>query len=420
MINFSRRTSPTLEFPVALVRRSCLACSFALILLNTSCGQKPASSAPKDSDAGAPVPVKTAQAQIRPMERTVTVTGSFNAREQSTLSVKIPGRLQKIVVDIGSVVSKGDLLAQIDPGDYELRVKQAEAALSQARARLGLSPQGDDDKIDPEKTPTIQQAKAVLEEARKNRDRIKQLTQEKILAQAELDTVEAAYTVAVGKYQDAMQDVRERQALLVQRRAELNIAQKQLIDTTITSPFDGIIQQRRASPGEFLATGIPLLSIAAVNPLRLRLEVPERESSRIAPGQPIRVTVGGNTNVYTAEISRVSPMLSESNRMLVVEADVPLAAGLKPGLFAQAVIVINTNDPALVVPESAIASFVGIEKAFIIKDHKALEKSITTGRRKNGLVEVRSGLASGDSVILNPTKMRSGQTVVEEADAKTR
>ena len=364
--------------------------------------------------------VKTVQAQIRPIERSVTVTGSFNAREQSTLSVKVPGRLEKIVVDIGSVVRKGDLLAQIERDDYELRVKQAEATLSQARARLGLSPQGDDDTVDPEETPTILQAKAVLEEARKNRDRIKQLTQEKILAQSELDTAEAAHTVAASRYQDALQDVRERQAMLVQRRAELNLAQKQLVDTTINSPFDGIIQQRRASPGEFLEMGTPLLNIAAVNPLRLRLEVPERESSQVTPGQPIRVMVGGNTNVYAAEISRVSPMLSESNRMLVVEADVPLAAGLKPGLFAQASIIINTNDPALLIPESAIANFVGIEKAFIVKDHKAVEKSVSTGRRKNGFVEVRSGLTAGDVVILNPTKMRSGQAVIEEADAKAR
>jgi RND family efflux transporter MFP subunit len=352
------------------------------------------------------------------MERTITVMGSFMAREEAILSVKVPGRLESIAVDIGSIVKKGDLLAQIERQDYELRVKQAEAALAQARARLGL--QQGDDRIDLEKTPTVLQAKALLEDATKSRDRVKELTQSKVLAQSELDTVQAEYTVAFNKYQDALQDVRERQALVVQRRAELDLAQQQLVDSTIRAPFDGIVQQREASPGEFLATGTPLLVIASVDPLRLRLEVPERESIKIAPNQKIRATVGDNTNVYLAEISRVSPMLSSSNRMLVVEADLPSVPALRPGLFAQASIVVNSNDPAICIPEAAISAFVGLEKAFVVKGEKAEERSITTGRHKNGTVEILSGIKAGDRVILNPGNMRSGQLVKVEADAKAR
>lgn len=392
--------------------------SALLALSICSCGQKPAPQ--KKITEGDARPVKTARAQLRPMERRLTVTGSFSARERATLSVKVPGRLEKIEVDVGSVIKKGDVLAQIEREDYELRVKQSEATLAQARARLGLSPQADDDKIDLEKTPVVQQAKAVFDEAGKNQDRVKQLAKEKIASQAELDAVESAYTVASGKYQDALQDVRERQALLVQRRAELNLARKQLIDSTILSPFDGIVQQRRASLGEFLEMGTPLLVVAAIDPLRLQLQIPERESAHVAPGQPIRVTVGGSTNSYTAQLNRVSPMLSESNRMLVAEADVVATPALRPGLFAQASIVINTNDPALCIPESAITSFVGLEKAFVVKDGKADERSITTGRRQDGLVEVLSGIVAGDVVILNAAKIRSGQPVIEEVNAKAR
>ena len=391
----------------------------ALAVFICSCGQK-SKPEKKTSDAGAARIVRTAKAQFLPIARTVTVTGSFAARERATLSVKVPGRLEKIEVDVGSVVKKGDLLAQIDRADYELRVRQSEATLAQARARLGLPPQGDDDKMDLEETPVIRQAKALLDEARKNLDRVKKLTMEKIAAQAELDSVEAAYTVALGKSQDALQDVRERQALLGQRRAELNLARKQLADSTIRAPFDGVVQQRRASLGEFLEMGAPFLVLAAIDPLRLQLQIPERESIHVAPGQPIRVTVGGSTNVYFAHLNRVSPMLSESNRMLVAEADVPATPALRPGLFAQAAIVINTNDPALCIPESAVTSFVGLEKVFVIQDEKAFEKSINTGRRERGFVEVLSGIGARDVVILEAGKIRSGQPVTEEADAKAR
>ena len=406
---------PRVLFPLAMV---CSLAGFACLI--SGCTEKANSSVPKDAEASATKPVKTYVAQVRPMERNVVVTGSFNARERSTLSVKVPGRLETMSVDIGSVVKKGDVLAQIEKEDYELREKQALALLTQARVRLGLPPEGDYDEIEIEKTPTVQQAQAVLDEATKNKDRIEALTREKILAQAELDSAKAAHRVALGKYEDALQDVRERKALLVQRRAELSLARKQLVDSTIYAPFDGVVQQRRASPGEFLEMGTPLLVIAAVNPLRLQLQVPERESTHINVGQSIGITVGDDTNIYSAEISRVSPMLSESNRMLVIEADVPGVPALRPGLFAQASIVISSNDPALSIPTNAITSFVGLQKAFVVKEGKALEKSITTGRRKNGLVEVVAGLAPGDKVILDPAKLRSGQPVTEEADAKAR
>lgn len=354
------------------------------------------------------------------MDRTVVATGSFHAREQSTLSVKVPGRLEKITVDIGSVVRKGDELARIERADYDLRVKQAEAVLAQARAVVGLPLEGDDDKVEVENTGTIRQAKAVLDEATKNRERVKQLRAEKIAAQSELDTVEAAYAVALSRYQDALEEIRGRVALVLQRRAELNLSRKQLTDTVTTAPFDGIVHQRLANPGEFVQTGTPLAVIAAVNPLRLRLEIPERDSTQVRPGQQVRVTVGGSTNIHSAEIARVSPILVETSRMLLVEADVPATPELRPGLFAQAEIVVTENDPALCVPEAAISSFVGIEKVFVVKDGRAFEKNARTGRRRGQLVEVLSGVAIGDVVVLNPGRLRSEQPVIEEANAAAR
>ena len=274
--------------------------------------------------------------------------------------------------------------------------------------------------MDIEQTATIRQAKALLEEARRNRDRVKQLTVDKVAPQSELDTVEAAHTVALTRCQDALETIRGRAALVVQRRAELNLARKQLEDSTTTAPFDGIVHQRLANLGEYVQAGAPLLVIAGVNPLRLRLEVPERLSTSIRPGQRARVTVGGSSNVVSAEIKRVSPILIQANRMLLVEADVPAASPLRPGLFAQAEIIVSENDPALCVPADAVTSFVGIEKVFVVKDGKAQEKNITTGRRHGRLVEVLSGLAAGEVVVLNPGRLRSDQPVVEEANAAAR
>lgn len=404
-----------------VVRAGALLAGLWVPFLLCSCGPSP--DARKAGPPATPAPprsVRVARAEVRPLERTVKVSGSFHAREKSTLSVKVAGRLESIAVDIGSVVRKGDKLAQVDLTDYELRVKQAEAVLAQARAAIGLPLTGEDDTVEPESTGEVRGAKALVEEATKNRNRVRQLIVEKLAPQTELDAIEAAHAVASSRYQEALEAARARQALVVQRRAELNIARKQLSDSSTRAPFDGVVQERLASLGEFVQSGAPLMVIAAVNPLRLRLEVPELESTLIRPGQPVRMRVGREQRVYTAEISRVSPILTEANRMLLVEADVPLDPALRPGLFAEAEIVVRSDDPGLCVPEAALTSFVGLEKVFVVKDGKAIERGVTTGRRVEKWVEVLTGLQSGDRVILNPVGVRSQQAVQEEAHATSR
>ena len=166
--------------------------STALLL---SCGKTDATKKPAASKAG-PRQVHVGRAELRPMIRGIAVTGTLSAQEKSTLSAKVAGRLQRLAVDVGSIVHEGDLLAQVEPRDYELELQQAAAAVGQARAAVGLPPDGDQDSVDLHQVSGVKQAKAVLEEAGKNRDRIRQLSQSGIAAQAELDTVEATYTVA--------------------------------------------------------------------------------------------------------------------------------------------------------------------------------------------------------------------------------
>jgi len=104
--------------------------------------------------------VKTARVEETPFGETVTANGTLAAFDQSTAGVKVAGRLSSISVDLGSVVRRGQMIAQVEANDYTLRVQQAEAALSQARARLGLNPDGADDKVNADQTGTVRQAKA--------------------------------------------------------------------------------------------------------------------------------------------------------------------------------------------------------------------------------------------------------------------
>jgi RND family efflux transporter MFP subunit len=339
------------------------------------------------------------------------VNGTLAAYDQTTLSVKVPGRLKSITVDLGSVVHRGQLIAQVDPEDYKLRVQQVEAALAQARARLGLSPDGPDDRVDPEQTATMRQARAQLDDARLNRERSAQLVEQGVISRAEFDSIDSAYKVAQGRYQDALEEIRNRQGILVQRRSEVAIAKQQLADTAVYAPLEGIVQQKRASVGEYLAASSPVVNIVQTDPLRLRAEVPERDAPAVRAGQSVRVTVEGDANVYQGQIKRLSPSISEQNRILVVEADVHSNGKLRPGSFARAEIVTSDKAMAVTVPSKSVVVFAGIEKVIVVQNGKALEKPVTTGRRINEWTEVLSGINVGESVVVDPGNLQSGQAV---------
>jgi len=373
--------------------------------------------APKPSP---PLSVQLFHVTQRPLERFITVSGSLFAQEQTPISARVAGRVQRLPADLGSRVRTGDLLAEIEPRDYELRVQQSRALLGQARARLGLPLEGDDEQVLLEGTSLVKEAQAILAQARGDRDRLLELSRQGIASASDLEASNATFAVAQSRLTDALEEARTRAAVLQQRRAEYELARKQLADTRITAPFDGIVSERRANLGQYLEVGASLFTLVQADPLRLRVEVPERDAPRVAVGQAVRLKLTGDTNVYSGTVRRLSPSLLEASRMLLVEADVPAGGALRPGAFARAEIVVESGQPALTVPPDALAVFAGVEKVFLEEGGKAVERRVTTGDRGAGWIEVTSGLKAGDRVIRSPAGLVNGRAIqVSEADATT-
>jgi RND family efflux transporter MFP subunit len=344
--------------------------------------------------------------------RLVSATGTLAADDQIILGTKVIGRLGEISVDLGSRVKKGQTIARIDPSDYRLRVEQAEAALQQARVRLGLTASGSSDKVDVEQTATVRQAAAVLKEARLSHDRMVELWDRKLIARAELDAAVSQLAVADGRYQDAIEEVRNRQAVLVQRRSELEIARQQLADTTIVSPIDGAVSERQAAVGQYLPAGAPVVTLVRTDPLRLRLAVPEREARLVRAGQTVDLTVEGDPDKYHGKVARLSPAIAENNRTLMIEAEVPNSRGaLRPGSFAKADIVVEAGQRVVTVPEDAIVTFAGIEKVLTVENNAAVEKRVRTGRRFDKRVEILEGIGAGERVVMQPGNLIGGEAV---------
>src|SRR3989442_398476 len=208
------------------------------------------------------------------------------------------------------------------------------------------------------------------------------------------------------------QEVRNRQAVIAQRRSELDLARQQLADTVILSPLDGAVSLKQASVGEYLTAGTPIATLVRVHPLRLRVLVPEREGAGVRAGHAVTLTVEGDPTVYRGRVVRLSPVVQEQNRTLLVEAEVPNDRGfLRPGSFARVEIMTEVSQPVVTVPASAIIVFAGVEKVLVVRQGRTAEVRVTSGRRFGEDVEIIDGLKRGEAVVGRPGNLVGGQPV---------
>jgi RND family efflux transporter MFP subunit len=399
----SRQRSPLSRISSAWTLRVSL-----LAVACSGCSKQKETSAEKE---GAQIrAVRLSAVEHRGIERTIEVSGTLAADEQVTVAAKVPGRIASVAVDLASPVKTGDVIAQIEATDFRLRVDQMAAAVSQARVQLGLAPDGADDTVDPDSTAIVRQALATLEEARAARTRAEALARDGLSSAAEKESADAAFLRAETAVQSAREEVRMRLATLRQRRSEARLAQQQLADTTLKSPITGVVQARRANTGEFVSAGAPIADIVRIDPLRLKLVIPEREATNVEAGQAVKVTVEGDTALHTGTIARVAPALDAQNRTLLVEADIKNPGTLRPGVLASAQVILGSK-PALTVPSSAIVVFAGIQKVITIEADKAVEKRVTTGKRVGNVTEILTGVGAGDRVVREPGSLQQGQAV---------
>jgi HlyD family secretion protein len=406
--------------------------ALSLMLIAALCASCKRASREASGAAPARAPQEPRRVQLVKVARArladdVTASGSLAAEERVVVSAKQAGRLASIGVDLGSPVKRGEAIAQIETTDYKLRVAQAEAAVAQARALLGLPPGGNargsardenkTDAIDVERASAVAQARATLEEAQKNLERSRTLLDKKLIGRADFDAVQANAARAESAMSSAREEIYNRQALLRQRQSELLLARQALLDAVISSPLDGVVQARHASAGEMLAAGAPIATIVRIDPLRLRLEIPDHAASKVAVGQVVRLIFGPG-HEHAGKIARLSPAIDEQNRTLTVEAEVPNPGELRPGSFVRAQIEIG-SESVLAIPTRAIVVFAGIEKVITVEKGKALETVITTGRRAGDLTEVTTGLDEGREIVLEPGNLQSGDPV-EPSDSPDR
>lgn len=350
--------------------------------------------------------VQTIEGQLTTVEsrswpRVAKVQGSFFADETTTIAAKVPGRIIEVNCDLGDPVEKDQVLIKIDPREYELLVAQAESQLTQARSAIGMKPGDLIENLNPQNAPPVREAKAVLDEARQTVKRVQSLFAQNAVVATDLEAALSAESVADARYNSSLNSVREKIALVGVQTANRALAEQRLIDTSIKAPFKGMVQNRTVSIGSYINVGQPMLELVGIHTLRYRAAVPERFVNDLKIGQKVILLLPGEQR-REVRVTRISPALDPISRSLMFEAEVPNEDGqLRSGTFAQADIVLEEDSRALAIPSSALVRFAGVQKVWKVADGKVKEAVVEMGREQNKMIEILSGLASGDQIILD-------------------
>ena len=383
----------------------------SLIVVAESCSKT--SGKQVDNVAARPIAVRMIPVEQKQLRRNVESVGSLFPLDEVTVSSEVEGRVEQVLVDVGDHVTAGQTIVKVVPTELQLTLDQQRATLQQARARLGL-PENVEDVKDVRDAAEVKKAAADLADARQKYERAKTLFEQGLLPKQSFDEAESRNNAARAAYDLSVQGVQNLRAALAQSRAAAALAQKKVGDSIIRAPFAGQIKERSVTQGQYLKVQTPVMVIVNVDPMRVRLRVPEKMAAWVKTGQEVTVTVEAYPGrSFTGKISRINPSVDQQTRAFEVEAlIVNHEALLKPGFFVKATIPSSFVVDSLFVPEDALLYVYGVYKVFVIDGNTVKEKEVKIGERSGSEVEILEGLAQGDRIAV---AVKGGQELKDGA-----
>jgi RND family efflux transporter MFP subunit len=399
--------------------------------------------------------VATEHVRKTDLRRTTTQAATVHAYESVDVYSRVSGYLKSVKVDIGDVVKRGQLVAEVFVPELGAELERDEAALAQARVSVKLTQARSQ-----VATADLDAARAEVEEAaaevkraesacnyhQKKLERYRDLVRRNAAGQEVLDEAEEQYEGAVASAlsakakrsaaaahaRKAEQLVDESRAAIAEAEARVRVAEATLARTRvlldqahIVSPLDGTVTRRNVSEGEFVRTGDatnapPIATIVRADKVRVVVQVPDGDVPLLKRGQraTIRIDALGSSPPLTGTVSRFAEAESPSDRTMRTEIDLDNPEGhLRPGQYGAVTIIFRERHGVLTIPVPAIAGRGRNGHADCIRvegNHARLTK-IQTGEEDGDRVEVISGLKEGDVVVTQPVLgLRDGQVIETE------
>jgi len=378
----------------------------------TSCGRRSVEAAAPETNA-VPVHVRTPAVVERP--EAVSASGSVEGSETADVAFLVGGRVSRVLVQEGQHVSKGQLLAEIEATDYR---NAFNAATSQKEAAYAVSQRADAGLRKQE----LEQARIDFERAQDEYKRMKFLLDRKSLPPNDFQKFEAAYNAARERYDQAREGTRKEDRATATAQARAAEAQaseeaKRLADTRLIAPISGNISMRRVDPGQTVAAGTPVFSIVELNPVKVRVGVPEAEIAKIRQGAAAEVTAPSlGDRCFKGKVAIIGVASEPASRTYTVKILVPNPGPvLLAGMVAEARIFGPNKVHALTIPaEAVVPDAQGAPNVYVYNpDRKRVYgRRVEVGSPVGSEVEIRSGVRSDEQiVVVGQQKVREGNLV---------
>lgn len=367
----------------------------------TGCKKPDSSATSEKAPAQDPIAIHTGKVTSKKLPRRLDVTGTLDADERSEIAAQAGGVVLNVPIDLGVRVKRGDLLIELDPREAKLRLATASATEQQQLARLGIDP---GKRFEVDAVADVKAAKEALEMAETDYKRTLALYTEGALPKAQLDASESNKLRAQAQYEMAKNGVGQAVAGLGAAQSQTSLSQKTLEDTKVRAPFDGIIAEKRISPGEFASPGRVVAVLVKDDILRFRFDVSEADIGLVAEGAHVDVHVAAFPGrAFPGVVKHLGASVKLSSRTLPVEAEVLNdKAELKPGLFARATVALKGEPVAtLLVPATAVGTTGNGKRVFVKNGDHVEERLVTTGALFDDQIEVKGQLAEGDEIALD-------------------
>mgnify|MGYP001588463992 CR=1 FL=1 len=351
-----------------------LALLFSSLLVLAACGQKAEEKKPSGPP---PALITTTTVQPGAFEIVEETLGTLESINDPRLAAEVAGKVARVQAFAGKAVKKGETLAVIDAADLAL---QTQADASEA-ARL----------------------EALLAQQEKLVERQQGLVAKGFLSQNAADDARAQRAALAGQ--------------LAAARARTDLSRRNVGKTTVTAPADGVIENQMVSAGDYVKVGDPMFQFVSNRKLRAHLPFPETAASRLARGQSVRMTspqAPGRT--FEGIINDIRPSLADGSRALTAVVDIDNNGALKSGGTVNALVRITAREGALTVPEQSVVLRPAGKVVYVIADTqgqlRAKQQVVQTGGKRDGRVEILSGLSGGETIALDGAGFLTNDTAV--------
>ncbi|MFS8896246.1 efflux RND transporter periplasmic adaptor subunit [Synechococcus sp. R3-13] len=385
----------------------------------------------------------TVPVQVVDLTQRLRVSGQVQPLRQVNVSPRESGRLAELLVDQGDEVVAGQLLARMDYGDLASGIRQAQARIQELQARLAEQQAGERPQVIMAAQARVDAARSQVDLAQRELERIQALVQAGVVARSELDQRSARLEQAQADLRAAQQELerlqlgsrpetlQQIQAQIAQAQAELAQRQSRLADTEVRAPFSGVVVQRFAEVGSFVApttaasdaTAASSSSILALaQGIEVRAEVPEAQIAQVRVGQPVEIrSLAYPDRLVQGRVKRIAPATVVVREVTVFRVFVepePGADFLRTGMTVSVDFIGDPQPQALTVPSVAILREESQEGVLLLdpQSRQPVYRRVETGITQGGVTQILSGLQAGDRVFTALPPGVNLETLIKRAE----